>query len=72
MTNIQYFDNCGNSTGTTATSLRAIANILELPDAAVGDVNIFGEAETEQSIASAKEHQFFIASKIFASISQKQ
>ena len=48
--NTQQFDSIGNNCGTLADHIRAAATLLEI-DYTVGEVNIFGEVETELSIS---------------------
>ena len=50
--NIQFFDPCNNAEGTAADWLRSAAKLLETAYA-VGEVNIFGEIETAESIADS-------------------
>lgn len=52
MINTQFFDASGNKTGTAADRLRNAADLLNLPATQVGDVNIFGDVATAESIAA--------------------
>ena len=48
--NKQQFDSAGNNCGTIADHIRAASDLLEI-DYTLGEINIFGEAETQESIS---------------------
>lgn len=47
--NIQFFDNIGNQQGSAASVLRSAAEMLEI-NYTVGETNIFGNVETQDTI----------------------
>ena len=50
--NKQQLDSSGNNCGTIADHIKAAAKLLEI-DYTVGEVNIFGDTETQESIDKA-------------------
>lgn len=64
--NTQQFDNIGNKCGTLAGHIRAAAELLEIEYVA-GVENVFGEIETEISIAKHIESNKFKAASILES-----